>query len=101
MTEGERMAAKLERTQTPGIFKRGSRYVAIHRVNGKQRRESAATLKEARAIKSGPEYDRNRGEFQAETRIPFRAYAEEWIARYQGNGRRGFSDSTRRDYAGT
>ena len=30
--------------------------------------------------------------------MPFREYAEEWIERYQGNGRRGFTESTRDDY---
>ena len=36
------MSARLEKTRTPGIFKRGSRYVFSYRVDGKQRWESAA-----------------------------------------------------------
>ncbi len=38
------MAAKMERTQTPGVFKRGSRYVFSYRVEGAQTWESARTL---------------------------------------------------------
>jgi integrase len=30
--------------------------------------------------------------------VPFRAYAEEWVERYHGHGRRGFRESTRADY---
>jgi hypothetical protein len=46
------MAAKLEKTKTPGIFKRGSRYVFSYRVDGKQRWESSRTLDEARHSRS-------------------------------------------------
>jgi hypothetical protein len=42
------MAAKLEKTRTPGIFKRGSRYVVVFYADGEQRKESARTLDEAR-----------------------------------------------------
>ena len=45
-------AAPMERTRFPGVYKRGKRYVAVYLVDGKQRRESAATLKEAKAIKA-------------------------------------------------
>jgi hypothetical protein len=33
-------------------------------------------------LKRGREADRDRGEFQEQSRIKFRAYAEEWIERY-------------------
>ena len=45
------MGAKLERTKTPGIFKRGGRCVFSYRVDGKQRWERARTLDEARQLK--------------------------------------------------
>ena len=36
---------KLERTKTPGVYKRGNRYVVVVRdPSGKQRKHSAATL---------------------------------------------------------
>lgn len=92
------MAAKLETTRHRGIYKRGSRYVVRYRVNGAQRQESAANMKEALRLKRARETDRDRGEFEAESRIPFGEYAREWIERYQGNGRRGFTDNTRDDY---
>ncbi|MSO41846.1 MAG: site-specific integrase [Solirubrobacterales bacterium] len=92
------MPAPMTRTRHPGIFKRGSRYVFTYRVNGKQHKESVRTLEQARKLKAARETDRNRGEFQEQSRIPLREYAEEWIDRYQGNGRRGFTDDTRQDY---
>jgi integrase len=92
------MAAPMEKTQHPGIFKRGNRYVVVYKVDGRQRKESARTLDEARRLKAVRMADRDRGEFQGQPRIRFRAYAEEWVERYQGNGRRGFSDNTRDDY---
>ncbi len=49
-------------------------------------------------MKRARETDHDRGEFQAESRLAFRAYAEEWIGRYQGTGRRGFRENTRADY---
>lgn len=92
------MAAKMERTKTPGIYKRGSRYVVGYRINGRQKWESAPTYKAARAIKARREADRDSGEFFEASREKFRDYAAEWVERYQGNGRRGFTDSTRDDY---
>ena len=35
------MMAAMEKTKTPGIFKRGSRYVVVYYAAGKQRKESA------------------------------------------------------------
>src|SRR5436309_2219299 len=91
------MAAKLERTRYPGIYKRGSRYVAIYRVGGRQRSESAATLAEARKLRSAPQADVARGEFHEQTTLTFNKYAAEWVERYHGRGR-GFRESTRDDY---
>lgn len=92
------MGAPLERTRYPGIYRRGGRYVVIFRDGGgKQHKESARTLDEARRLRSGRQADVARGEFHAQTRVEFGAYAAEWIDRYQG--RRGaFRDSTRDDY---
>ena len=92
------MAASMKKTRHPGIYKRGSRYVVVYKVDGAQRKESARTLDEARRLKSARMADRDRGEFQELSRLKFRAYAEEWIERYQGNGKRGFTENTREDY---
>jgi hypothetical protein len=41
----------LERTDAPGIYRRGSKYVVVYRVERRQRKQYAGTLAEARAIK--------------------------------------------------
>jgi hypothetical protein len=34
----------LERTDAPGIYRRGSKYVVVYRVEGRQRKQYADTL---------------------------------------------------------
>lgn len=92
------MAAKPQKTRHPGIYKRGNRYAVAYRVNGRQRWESARTLKDALQIKRRREADRDSGEYFEASRETFEVYAAEWIERYQGNGRRGFTEPTRDDY---
>src|SRR5438093_4273186 len=92
------MAAPMVKTRHPGIFKRGSRYVVVYRVSGKQRKESAPNLRAALTLKAARTADRDRGELQEESRIPFRQYASEWVDRYMGTGKRGFTEATRKDY---
>ncbi len=92
------MPARLEKTRTPGVFKRGSRYVFSYRVDGKQRWESCRTLDEARRAKAARATDIERGEFEQHSRITLHEYAREWIERYQGTGRRGFREETRTEY---
>jgi integrase len=91
------MAAKLERTRYPGVYKRGSRYVAIYRVGGRQRQEACRTLGEARKVRAARQADVARGEFSEQTTLTFNKYASEWVERYHGRGR-GFRESTRDDY---
>lgn len=92
------MTAKVERTKTPGVYKRGGRYVFAYRVNGKQRWESCRPLDEARRAKKARETDIGRGEFEERSRVTLHQYAPEWIERYQGRGRRGFRENTRDEY---
>src|SRR5215204_3733641 len=93
------MAAPLERTRHPGIYKRGRRYVVVFRgSDGRQRKEAVRTLEEARKLKAARAADVARGEFHPQSRERFRDYAESWVERYQGTGRRGFRESTRDDY---
>jgi integrase len=92
------MAAAMERTRYPGIYKRGSRYVVVIRVGGRQVKRSARTLDDARRLKASLTTDRDRGEFQAQTRVTVHEFAREWIERYQGTGRRGFRENTRIEY---
>jgi len=92
------MSAAMVRTATPGIYKRGGRYVVVYRAGGKQRKESARTLDEARRLKAARTTDDDRGEFHKQHRTTFHVYAREWIERYRGRGKRGFRESTRDDY---
>lgn len=91
------MAAKLEKTRTPGVYKRGNRYVVVYYVEGRQRRESAPNFELARKLKAAREADVSRGEFHEQSRTSFAEYAIEWVERYQGRGR-GFRESTRDNY---
>jgi hypothetical protein len=100
LLEGDVMAAKMEKTRTPGIYKRGSRYVFAYRVDGRQRWESCRTLDEARRAKAARATDIGRGEFEERSRITLHEYAREWVERYQGTGRRGFREETRSEYRG-
>jgi integrase len=98
MGEVVEMSANREKTRTPGIYKRGSRYVFSYRVEGKQRWESARTLDEARRMRSARSTDIGRGEFEERSRVTLREYAEAWIERYLGRGRGGFREGTRDEY---
>ena len=90
---------KLTKTGDKGIYKREYRHVVVYYVNGKQRREYVSGgIKEARRVKAARVADRDRGELQEESRIPFRRFAGEWVERYRGNGRRGFTEGTRDEY---
>jgi integrase len=94
------MAAAMERTKTPGIFKRGSRYVFVYRDHlGRQRKASAATLAEAKARRASSIADVSRGEHRSLSRVTFTEYAAEWIVGYTGRTARGIGADTRADYA--
>jgi integrase len=92
------MPAKLEKTRTPGIYKRGSRYAFVYRLDGKQKWESARTLDQARRAKSERTTDAARGELEERSAVTLHEYAREWIERYQGTGKRGFREETRSEY---
>jgi integrase len=94
------MAAKLEKTNTPGVYRRGSSYAVIYRdTEGRQRQESARTLDEARRLRHRRSASVDDGSYQPQQQQKFADYAREWIVRYQGNGRRGFTDDTRQEYS--
>src|SRR4051794_12125384 len=93
------MAAKLVKTSTPGIYRRGSRYAVVYRDGeGRQRKEAARTYEDARRLLSTRRASVSDRSYQAQTRERFAAYAEAWVERYQGTGRHGFTDNTRREY---
>jgi len=90
------VAARMEKTRHPGIYRRGSRYAFSYRHNGSQRWESFRTLDAARKAKRAREAARDTGELHEQSRVSFREFAEEWVERHYG--RRGFRESTRDDY---
>jgi integrase len=88
------MASKLEKTRYPGIYKRGSRYIITWEYRGQQRKESFATITEAREAKG----NRTAGERRPRSRVRFGDYFDEWIESYAGRTSRGFSETTRPEY---
>lgn len=88
------MAAKLEKTRYPGIYRRGSRYVITWEHRGSPHKESFRTLSEAREAKG----KRNAGERRPKSRIRFCEYFERWIKSYAGRTTRGFAETTRPEY---
>jgi integrase len=95
-----RMPASYVRTSVPGVYKRGSRYVATFTdPSGVRRKRSAATLAEARLLKSSLTADVARGEYREQSRVRFDEYAAEWVRTFQGRTARGIRPLTLRDYA--
>ncbi len=90
---------RLVTTGTPGIFKRGGRYVVVGRdLRGKQVKKFAKTLAEARVKKAELRADVARGEYRKASRVAFAEYAARWIATYDGRTARGIRSSTIRSY---
>jgi hypothetical protein len=89
------MAAALERTSTPGVYARGSRWVAVYLEDGRQRRRSAPTFRAAREIKiraTAREASHRAGP-------TLHSYALEWVDHYAGRGAHDvINDRTRREY---
>jgi integrase len=84
----------LERTDAPGIYRRGSKYVVVYRVEGRQRKKYAGTLAQARAIKLERE-----GEARALRRGPtLHGFSLSWLDRYAGSGHDSVRANTRREY---
>src|SRR2546423_12721790 len=79
----------------PGVYRRGSRWVAVYRQDGRQRKEFAATFREAREIK----IRRNAQEASRRAGPTLHSYALEWVDHYAGRGANDvINDRTRREY---
>src|SRR4051794_24484123 len=90
---------RLEKTKTPGVYRRGGRYVVTFRDSrGKPKKRFAKTYTEARRIKASIATDVARGEYREPSRLSFAEYAAEWIESYAGRTSRGIRDETRADY---
>ncbi len=91
-------APRTEKTDVPGVYRRGRTYVYSYRKRGKQRWGTARTKTEARRLKRTAETDVERGEHRDGSRETFGAYAREWIDHYGGRTSKGIRDSTRTWY---
>jgi len=80
------MAARMEKTKTPCVFRRGGRYVVVWVHNGRQHKESCRTLAEAREAQGKR---RQHGAKRPATRQTFEEYAREWLGTYTGRTKRG------------
>lgn len=89
------MAAPLQRTSTPGVYARGSRWVAVYREDGRQRRRSASSFRAAREIKVRADAE----EAARRAGPTLHGYALEWVDHYAGRGAHDvINDRTRREY---
>jgi hypothetical protein len=96
--EMAKAAPARQRTDTPGVYRRGNTYTYTYRVEGRQRWGTAPTLAAARRAKRQAEADSDRGLLVDIERIKFGVYARDWIKTYQGRTSSGFRESTRRWY---
>src|SRR5262245_50255066 len=98
------MAAKLDKTNTPGIYRRHRKdcgrgrcdcaYVVVWRHRGRQYTATFRTLAEAREAKG----NRDAGDRRPVARIGFDDYFGDWIESYAGRTARGFTDTSRALY---
>jgi integrase len=98
---GPRESVPLIRTQTPGVYRKGARYMVRYRVRGEERKRSVRTYAEARSLKAKLTTDVQSGEHRELQRVTFEHYAREWIDTYSGRTTRGFRESTRVGYRRT
>jgi integrase len=88
------MVLPLEPTDVPGVYRRGSRFVVVYRAQGRQHKQAAETMADARALK----LQRDR-EARARRRGPtLHEFSLSWLDRYAGTGHDSVRISTRREY---
>jgi len=85
---------RLLRTSVPGVYKRGTRFVAITQYRGTRIKTSHRTKAEARRAKA-----ERTARPRALCRERFESYAERWLVEYTGRTARGLAPSTREAYA--
>jgi integrase len=99
MSTTKRSGRPLERTSTPGVYRRGGRYVyRFTGPDGRRHQGSARTLAEARRLRAEKTTDVDRGEYRPDTRVRFGEYAEKWIETYPGRTSRGIRPETLAEY---
>ncbi len=76
------------------VYRWGSRYVAVYRVGGRQRKEFAATFAEARTIKLARDAEAR----EARRGRTLHAYALAWARKHAGCGHDAVREQTRVEY---
>src|SRR4051794_13258288 len=79
---------RLVKTDVPGVYRRGDRYVAITRSRGKRVKSYHRTKAKARRTAGA----------RPTSRESFERYAGRWLVEYRGRTARGLSPSTRGAY---
>jgi hypothetical protein len=85
---------RLVKTDVPGVYRRGNRYVAVTQFRGRRIKSYHRTKADARRAKA----QRQAGA-RPTSREPFERYAERWLVEYRGRTARGITPSTRAAYA--
>mgnify|MGYP005990482123 FL=1 len=86
-------------TTTPGVYRRGARYVIRYReADGKQRSKSVRTMAEAKRLLSAVTTDIDRGEYRPDKKVRFSDYARKWLVEYTGRTRSGVRPETVEEY---
>jgi integrase len=84
----------MQRTSHPGVYRRGRRYVVVYRRGGHQRKESARTLADARALKLARD-----AEARSQRLGPtLHDYALAWVSNHGGLARDSIKEQTREEY---
>lgn len=86
---------RMVKTNHPGIYRKGNRYVVVWKHRGKQQKRSFRTLTEAKRHKA----QTAAGDTAPTSRERFVAYAERWLGAYAGRTSKGLTASTRAQYA--
>lgn len=88
-------SSALEKTKTPGVYKRGNRFVVVWRHRGKQHKSFHPTYEQAREAKRQRSGEGDRRPIE---KVRLEDYFSEWIESYAGRTARGFSETTRPEY---
>jgi hypothetical protein len=82
--------------RVPGVYRRGGKFVAVYRERGRQHKQSAESLAQARAIVLAHD-----ARARATRRGPtLHAFSLSWLDSYAGSGHDSLRASTRRGTAG-
>ena len=88
----------LVRTATPGVYRRGSRFVVVWRHRGRQHKQSCLSYTEAIALRDRRRAGDTRPDWRPHRKDSFRRYARLWVDEYRGRTHKGLDESTREDY---